>query len=153
MFESMLAHNGVGLAAPQVAISQRIAIVDLSSEYIPQPTVTSSADIDPSEHLHKKRLELINPRIVSGGQKVVSDEGCLSIPDYRDSINRSFSVQVEAQDRHGRPFSFSAEDYLAFAVQHEIDHLNGILFVDHLSRLKRSLFKRWLIKNVGTDTV
>ena len=153
MFESMIANNGVGLAAPQIAVSQKIAIVDTSSEYVPQPHITSLAQVEAKDHLHRGRLELINPRIVASEGKVASEEGCLSIPEYRDSIIRSQVVTVEALDRFGRAFSFTAEDFLAFAVQHEIDHLNGILFVDHLSRLKKSLFKRWLVKNLGTDTV
>lgn len=153
MYESMVANNGIGLAAPQVAVSKRVAIVDISSDYIEQPAISSQASVPPQEHTHKQRLELINPRIISGTDKVPSDEGCLSIPDYRDSISRSYSVTVEALDRHGRPFSFEAEELLSFAVQHEIDHLNGILFTDHLSRLKKTLFKKWLIKNLGTDSV
>jgi peptide deformylase len=153
MFESMLANNGIGLAAPQVAVSEQIAIIDISSDAVEQPRVTSGAGVAPTEHLHKQRLELINPKITSGDKRVPSEEGCLSIPDYRDTINRLYTVSVEAHDRHGRPFSLQAEDLLSFAIQHEVDHLNGVLFVDHLSRLKKSLFKRWSIKNLGTDTV
>ncbi len=153
MYESMLANNGIGLAAPQVAVSQMIAVIDISSDAIEQPQIQSLADINPDQHIHNQRLEIINPRITHSEQRVSSEEGCLSIPDYRDSINRFFTVTVEAQDRHGRPFSATAVDYLAFAVQHEVDHLHGILFVDHLSRLKKTLFKRWSIKNLGSDTV
>jgi peptide deformylase len=142
MYESMIANNGIGLAAPQIAVSQMIAVIDISSDAIEQPKIQSLANI-----------EIINPRITHSEKRVPSEEGCLSIPDYRDSISRFFSVTVEAQDRHGRPFSATAVDYLAFAVQHEVDHLHGILFVDHLSRLKKTLFKRWSIKNLGSDTV
>jgi peptide deformylase len=153
MFETMVAANGIGLAAPQVAVPQMIAVVDISSDAIEQPKIESLAGLDPVEHTHQKRLEIINPKIVRSDKRVSSEEGCLSIPDYRDSINRFFTVTVEAQDRHGRPFSATAVDYLAFALQHEIDHLNGILFVDHLSRLKKTLFKRWSLKNLGSDAV
>lgn len=153
MYESMLANNGIGLAAPQVGVTLQVAIIDVSSDYIEQPSISSGASIPPEEHLHGKRLELINPRIVSTQKKVASDEGCLSIPDYRDTINRFFSITAEAFDRHGRPFSFSAHELLAFAVQHEIDHLNGILFVDHLSRLKRTYFRKWAVKNLGSADI
>jgi peptide deformylase len=151
MFESMLANNGIGLAAPQIAVSEKIALIDISSDYIQQPIITSLSGSEPKDHIHQQRLELINPRIIEGTEQVSSEEGCLSIPDYRDTIKRSYSVTVEAQDRFGRAFSATAEELLAFAIQHEVDHLNGVLFVDHLSRLKKNLFKRWLVKNFGTD--
>ena len=153
MFESMLAHHGIGLAAPQVGVLQQVAVIDISSDYIEQPRITSK-EVDPaSSHTHQERLELINPKIVTGSKKVSSEEGCLSIPDYRDTITRSDTITVEALDRHGRHFSFQATELLAFAVQHEVDHLNGILFVDHLSRLKKTLFKKWAIKNLGSGEI
>jgi peptide deformylase len=153
MFDCMLANNGVGLAAPQVAVSEQVAVIDISSDYLARPTVRSHAGIEPHLHLHQSRLELINPIIVSKSESAPSDEGCLSIPDYRDTISRAYKVSVDALDRHGRAFSLDAEDFLAFAIQHEVDHLNGVLFVDHLSRLKRGLFKRWLMKHVGVESV
>jgi peptide deformylase len=153
MYESMVASNGIGLAAPQVAVSQMVAVIDVSSDAVEQPKIMSLADIDPAQHIYDKRLEIINPKITQSKERVSSEEGCLSIPDYRDTISRFFTVTVEAQDRYGRPFSATAVDYLAFAVQHEVDHLHGILFVDHLSRLKKTLFKRWSMKNLGSDTV
>jgi len=153
MYESMLANNGIGLAAPQIGITLQVAIIDISSDYIEQPNISSGVSIPAGEHLHGKRLELINPRILSNQKKVSSEEGCLSIPEYRDTISRSFSVTVEACDRHGRPFSFSAHELLAFAVQHEIDHLHGVLFVDHLSRLKKTFFRKWAIKNLGSANI
>jgi peptide deformylase len=153
MFDCMLANNGVGLAAPQVAVSEQIAIIDISSDYIAQPTIHSLSGSHPQDHINQRRLELINPTIIAKTDSVSSEEGCLSIPDYRDTIKRAYAVRLEAHDRHGRAFSLEAEDFLAFAIQHEVDHLNGILFVDHLSRLKKNLFKRWLIKNIGADSV
>jgi peptide deformylase len=153
MFETMLANNGIGLAAPQVGVLDQVAIIDVSSEYIEKPAITTSFSIDPTEHLHKERLELINPVITGGVNKVSSDEGCLSIPEYRDSISRFETVTVEAHDRHGRPFSLKATELLAFAVQHEVDHLHGVLFTDHLSRLKKTLFKKWAQKNLDTSEI
>lgn len=153
MFDTMLANNGIGLAAPQVGVLDRVAIIDLSGDYMPQPEITSAVSAPPSDHVFNGRLELINPEIVQSESKVTSEEGCLSIPDYRDSIHRFNRVVVKAQDRQGRAFTASANELLAFAVQHEVDHLNGILFVDHLSRLKKSLFRKWAAKNLGSMDV
>lgn len=153
MFETMVANNGIGLAAPQVGVLDQVAIIDVSSDYIEQPKISSSTLSDPADHLYQKRLELINPLITNGINKVSSEEGCLSIPEYRDSIARFETVTVEAYDRHGRAFSLRASELLAFAVQHEVDHLHGILFTDHLSRLKRTLFKKWAQKNLGTSEI
>ena len=127
MYETMCAAKGIGLAAPQVGNPWRVAVVDVGQE-------------------SPERIELINPEIVSRVGKVPSEEGCLSIPDYRDTIERSREVVVRAFDRTGKEFEIEAADLLSICLQHEIDHLNGILFVDHLSRLKRELFKRWLKK-------
>ena len=91
-------------------------------------------------------MDLINPEIIHAEGKATSEEGCLSIPGYRDTIKRSAVVRVKALDRFGNPVEFDADGLLAFCVQHEIDHLNGVLFVDHLSRLKREIFRRWLKK-------
>lgn len=153
MYETMVAANGIGLAAPQVGVAQQVAIIDISGDYIPQPMITAAPNVAAADHTHKGRLELINPTITSGSKRVSSDEGCLSIPDFRDSIPRFDLVSVTAHDRHGRPFSLSAEELLAYAIQHEVDHLNGILFVDHLSRLKKTFFKKWAIKNLGSADV
>jgi peptide deformylase len=153
MFETMLANNGIGLAAPQVGVLTQVAIIDVSSEYIERPTITTSLSIAAVEHLYKERLELINPIITEGVNKVSSDEGCLSIPEYRDSISRFETVTVQAHDRHGRAFTLKATELLAFAVQHEVDHLNGVLFTDHLSRLKKTLFRKWAQKNLGTSEI
>lgn len=153
MYESMMANNGIGLAAPQIGICKQVAIIDISSDYIEQPMAVPPAMQLASEHIHKQRLELINPRIISGIKKTPSEEGCLSIPDYRDTITRFYTVTVEACDRHGRPFCFVANELLSFAVQHEVDHLGGILFVDHLSRLKTTLFRKWAIKHLGTADI
>lgn len=147
MYETMVASNGIGLAAPQVGSAQRIAIMDLSLEGVPAPKVTSLSDKDPSTHIHKQRLEMINAKIVAQGPSVSSDEGCLSIPDYRDSIKRFGTVTITSHDRHGNLFQLEGEELTAFCIQHELDHLDGVLFVDHLSRLKKQLFRRWCSKN------
>jgi peptide deformylase len=153
MYESMLANNGIGLAAPQIGLSKAVAVIDLSTGSTEPPSIKSLADIAPLDHTHKERLELINPKIVNSATKVSSEEGCLSIPDYRETITRFETVTVEALDRRGRPFSLTAVDFLAFAIQHEVDHLNGVLFTDHLSRLKRTFFRKWAIRNLGSGEI
>jgi peptide deformylase len=147
MYETMIDAIGIGLAAPQVGSTQRIAIMDLTIEGVPYPTITSLSGKDASAHVHQGRLELINAALVSKGAIVASDEGCLSIPEYRDSIKRPGTVVVTAQDRNGDEYKVEAEDLTAFCIQHELDHLDGVLFVDHLSRLKMQLFRRWCAKN------
>ena len=127
MAETMYEANGIGLAAPQVGKLLQIAVVDVSRE-------------------GNELQEFINPIILSQQGKTKSEEGCLSIPDYRDTVQRSVSITVRAHDRQGKEFEIAAEGLLAICLQHEIDHLNGILFTDRLSRLKRELFKRWFIK-------
>jgi peptide deformylase len=94
---------------------------------------------------------MINPVRIKEGKMVSSDEGCLSIPDYRDSIKRHETVTITAHDRYGNAFQCEAEALTAFCIQHEMDHLDGILFTDHLSRLKTQLFKRWCVKNGYTE--
>lgn len=129
MRETMYAANGIGLAAPQIGRLERIAVVDVSPE-----------GNDP--------LELINPEIIEQEGSTDSEEGCLSIPDYRDTVKRHRTVTVRAYDRHGEQFEIEADGLFAICLQHEIDHLNGVLFVDRMSRLKRELFKRWAKKHL-----
>ncbi len=133
MFESMYAAQGIGLAAPQIAISQRIAVVDLS--------FNKEA---------KDKIALINPEIVEMTGKQVEEEGCLSLPDIREKVQRAMHVTVRAQDVTGKWFEVEGEELLSRALQHEIDHLDGVLFIDRISRLKRELVMRKmkkLIKN------
>jgi peptide deformylase len=133
MFDSMYAAQGIGLAAPQIAISKRITVIDVSFKKNP-------AD----------RIVLINPEIVSREGKQVEEEGCLSLPEIREKVSRAAKVKVKAQDVTGEWFEVEGEELLARAIQHEIDHLDGVLFIDRLSRLKRDLVIRKmkkLIKN------
>jgi peptide deformylase len=130
MRETMYVERGIGLAAPQIGVPLRVAVIDISED-------------------RTGCIELVNPEIVSKEGEVPSEEGCLSIPDYRETIQRKAKVTVRAQDRHGKQFEFMAEEILSMAAQHEIDHLNGVLFIDHMSRLKRELFNKWLKKRGG----
>lgn len=126
LFETMRAAKGVGLAANQVGVARRVAVVDVGED-------------DPPP------LVLINPLIVARGpERDTVEEGCLSIPDIYGEVERDLEITVEAQDRDGRPFRVDLHGYKARAAQHEIDHLDGILFVDHLSAVKRGLLlSKW----------
>lgn len=133
MFESMYAAQGIGLAAPQIAISQRITVIDVSFKKNPE-----------------EKIVLINPEIVDRTGKQVEEEGCLSLPEIREKVSRAEWVKVKAQDVTGEWFEIEGTELLARAMQHEIDHLDGVLFIDRLSRLKRDLVIRKikkLIKN------
>jgi peptide deformylase len=128
MVETMHAAPGVGLAANQVGVSLQVAVIDLSAR-------------EEKEKRHPL-LVIINPEILSMEGSVVEEEGCLSIPEYAEKVKRAAKVKVRAQDRTGNVFELEAEGLLAKALQHEIDHLNGLLFVDRLSPLKKSIFRR-----------
>ncbi len=133
MFESMYAAQGIGLAAPQINISQRITVIDVSFKKNPE-----------------EKIVLINPEIIERTGKQVEEEGCLSLPEIREKVSRAEWVKVRAQDAAGKWFEVEGDELLARAMQHEIDHLDGVLFIDRLSRLKRDLVVRKikkLIKN------
>jgi peptide deformylase len=129
MFESMYAAHGVGLAAPQIGISQRLAVID----------VTFKEDPD-------AKLVLINPEIIHTEGRHIQNEGCLSIPDFRESVSRPRNVTVRAQDVNGKFYEKTGEELLARAFLHETDHLNGKLYLSHISALKRDLMKRKIRK-------
>ncbi len=119
MVETMHAARGVGLAAPQVGVPLRLAVVQLPAE-----------DEDP---MAGKLIVLINPEIVKTVGEETMDEGCLSVPGYVGRVRRAQQITVKALDRHGKPFRLKAEGLLAEAIQHEVDHLNGLLFFDRLA--------------------
>ena len=128
MVETMHAAPGVGLAANQVGVSLQLAVIDLSSRE--------------NEEQRHPLLIIINPEMLSMEGSVIEEEGCLSIPDYAEKVKRAARVKVRAQDRTGKKFEIEAEGLMAKALQHEIDHLNGLLFVDKLSPLKKNFFRR-----------
>ena len=125
MFETMYAAHGVGLAAPQNGISQQLCVIDT--------TITDKLGT---------KLVLANPAVVSTEGRQVAEEGCLSLPDFRADTPRPERTTVRAQDVHGQEFTLSGQGLLARACCHEIDHLNGKLFIQHLSALKRDSIKR-----------
>jgi peptide deformylase len=125
MFESMYAAKGVGLAAPQIGIAKRIAVIDLSVAEDPQ-----------------QKIVLINPEIIHKGEFQTGEEGCLSLPGFREQVRRPMSVRVRAQNAKGEWFEMDGQELLARAFCHEIDHLNGRLYISHVSALKRDLIRR-----------
>jgi peptide deformylase len=129
MFESMYAAKGVGLAAPQIGVSRKIAVIDVSNGERPED-----------------KLVLINPTIVKIDGKQEGEEGCLSIPGFREQVRRGRSVTIRAQNVRGEVFEQTAEDLLARAFLHETDHLYGKLYITHISALKRDLMKRKIKK-------
>ena len=135
MFDTMYAAPGIGLAAPQVGIMKRLAVVDVSKrddEQVP--------------------LALINPQIVwSSDEFSVYEEGCLSIPDYYEEVERPEKIRVRFTDREGREQEIEADGVLATCIQHEIDHLEGVLFIDHISKLKRDLVWKRFVKQTKRD--
>ena len=131
MFETMYAHKGVGLAAPQIAKSLRLTVID------------TSAGEDESA-----RLVLINPELTEKSGSQVGEEGCLSIPGFREDVKRFQKVKIRARNLKGETIEVAGEDLLARAMQHELDHLNGVLFLTHLSMLKRDLIRRKIRKLV-----
>ena len=125
--ETMHAYNGVGLAANQVGVAQRVAVVDV-----------------PLEEGKRAAWALVNPVIVSRSGSQSAEEGCLSLPGIYEDVTRSNSIRVRALDERGRPFELEAEGFPARAILHEVDHLDGVLFVDRLSLLKRQFLRRTL---------
>jgi peptide deformylase len=129
MFESMYAAHGVGLAAPQIGISKRIAVIDVTFKEDP-----------------KARIVLVNPEIIHAEGKLTSNEGCLSLPEFREKVTRPRKVTARAQDTEGKTIEVTGDDLLARALAHETDHLNGKLYFNHISALKRDMMKRKIRK-------
>jgi peptide deformylase len=129
MFETMYASQGIGLAAPQVAVSKRVTVIDLSQGKDPE-----------------QKLVLVNPEVISREGKQYEEEGCLSFPEIREKVQRAAKVKVRAQDLEGKWFEMDGEELLSRAFQHEIDHLDGMLFIFRMSSLKRDLVLRKIRK-------
>ena len=127
MADTMYAAPGIGLAATQVDVHKRVIVIDVSED-------------------RNRLLTLINPEIIGREGTQICEEGCLSVPGIYEDVERSERVMVRALDRNGQSFELEAEELLAVCIQHEMDHLEGILFIDHLSRLKRSMALKKLEK-------
>lgn len=126
MFDSMYYYEGIGLAAPQIGVSKRLVVIDISDTD------------DKGNVIEHHPLVIINPKIVEKSGTVEYKEGCLSVPEYYDNVTRAERVKVEYQDIDGNPQVIETGDLLAICLQHEIDHLDGHLFVDYLSSMKRA---------------
>ena len=129
MFESMYAAKGVGLAAPQIGFSRKISVIDVSNGERPED-----------------KLVLINPKVVKVEGKQEGEEGCLSIPTFREQVRRAKRVTVRAKNAKGEEFEMTGADLMARALLHETDHLHGRLYITHISALKRDLMKRKIKK-------
>lgn len=129
MFETMYASQGIGLAAQQVGVAKRLAVIDLSSGKDPE-----------------QKLVLVNPEIIEREGKQYEEEGCLSFPEIREKVQRAATVRVRAQDLDGKWFEMDGDELLARCFQHEIDHLDGMLFIFRMSGLKRDLALRKIRK-------
>jgi peptide deformylase len=127
MFDTMYSARGVGLAAPQIGINLRLAVIDVTPD-------------------KSKQFVLINPELLESHGEEIYDEGCLSVPSAYDTVTRAARVKMQATDRHGKDYVLEAEGLLCEAIQHEIDHLNGKLFVDLLSPVKRERARKKLEK-------
>lgn len=127
LFDTMKAYNGVGLAAPQIGVAQRVFVVDV-----------------PREGGARERFAVINPTLDDRSGKESSEEGCLSMPGIYEDVTRATDLRLRAFDENGAPFERVVEGYLARAIQHESDHLDGVLFTDRLSPLRRQFLRRQL---------
>lgn len=125
LFDTMKAYRGVGLAAPQVGVAQRVFVVDL-----------------PLDESHRDQFAVVNPVLDQREGKDTAEEGCLSMPGIYEDVVRSETLRLRAYDANGQPFERRVEGYLARALQHEADHLDGVLFSDRLSPLKRQFLRR-----------
>ncbi|WP_428310924.1 peptide deformylase [Hydrocarboniphaga sp.] len=132
MFETMYDAPGVGLAATQVGVNLRLAVMDAGEE-VPEPRV------------------MINPEVIEAGDKVEMDEGCLSVPDASEKVQRYNRLKLRALDRNGQPYEMDVEGLRAQAIQHEIDHLDGKLYIDYLSSLKRERILKKLRKQQARE--
>ena len=136
MYETMVTRNGVGLAAIQVGVPLRVLIINVPIE--------TDSDDPKVQQPRENTLEVINPVILEADGKTRYQEGCLSVPGYFEEVDRYREVRIEYQDRHGKKFILEDDDFLAIAIQHEMDHLDGKIFVEKLSILKRKKFeKEW----------
>ena len=129
MFETMYEAPGIGLAATQVNFHQRIIVIDISDQC-------------------NEPICLINPEVIEKSGEIQWEEGCLSVPDYYENVIRANDIKVQALNQHGKTFALEASEMLSVCIQHEIDHLDGILFVDHLSKLKQKRLKKKTEKKV-----
>ena len=152
MLETMYDAPGIGLAAIQVGVAKRILVIDLQPAEKPEEENEEDAPVDgekPKREIKRRRepMYFVNPEITwKSNDLVLCEEGCLSVPDLYEEVERPDRVRVKFLDYHGKPQEIDCEGMLAVCIQHEMDHLEGILFIDHLSRLKREMMLKKLAK-------
>ena len=135
MLETMYDAPGIGLAAPQVGVSKRVVVVDCSDDDGP-----------------RQPIRMVNPEIVwQSGESSTREEGCLSVPGFHGEVSRPSGIKVRYLDEDGKEREIASEGLLATCIQHEVDHLDGVLFIDYLSRLKRDMINRKLAKEARLD--
>ncbi|MCI0482667.1 MAG: peptide deformylase [Candidatus Dadabacteria bacterium] len=151
MAETMYGARGVGLAASQIGVDKRVVVIDISPRHTEADEDEDEEGEEETEYEGPGLIELINPEIISSGGEVIAEEACLSIPGFTSDIKRKQRVVIEAYNREGQLIEIEASELLARVFQHEIDHLDGVLFIDRLSRLKRELIKRKIEKVLGKE--
>ncbi|GJM17176.1 MAG: peptide deformylase [Thermodesulfobacteriota bacterium] len=149
MADTMYQAPGIGLAAPQVGVTKRVLVADIKPRERVEGTEEDEEILLPPDR--SELIELINPEIVFSDGEIVGEEGCLSIPGFVSDVKRKYEVTVEGYNRDGALVEIKCEDLLARVFQHEIDHLDGILFIDRLGRLKRELLKKKIEKALGKE--
>lgn len=149
MADTMYDAPGIGLAAPQVGVTKRIIVADIKPRERARESTKEEEILLPSDRT--ELIELINPEIVFSDGEIVGEEGCLSIPGFVSDVKRKYKVVVEGYNREGQAIQIECEDLLARVFQHEIDHIDGILFIDRLGRLKRELLKKKIDKALGKE--
>ena len=147
MFETMYAENGIGLAAPQVGILQRLLVIDTRPRDRKGRYEEEGNEMGPLESKIEQPLVIINPKILKGDGKTVFSEGCLSVPTFFEDVERFETIELEYQDVEGKKHVITVDGLLAICVQHEIDHLEGTLFIDHLSLIKNNRIKNQIKKH------
>lgn len=150
MLETMYDANGIGLAAPQVGELKRLLVIDTRPKLSAEDLEKQRYENDDQTELEKKipqPLVLINPQIVKGEGKTTFDEGCLSVPSFYETVERYDKVTIKAQDLDGKEFTLTTDGLLAICIQHEMDHLEGTLFIDHISFTKSNKIKNQIKKS------
>ncbi len=146
MLETMYHAQGIGLAAPQVGVTQQVLVIDTRARFKKDTEEMEEEEQTELEQKVQQPLVLINPRIVNGQGKTTYDEGCLSVPSYYETVERFEVVEISAQNVKGETFRFKTDGLLAICVQHEMDHLEGKLFIDRISFLKSQKIKNQITK-------
>ena len=149
MVDTMYQAPGIGLAAPQVGVTKRVIVADIKPRERAEESTEEQEILLPPDR--SELIELINPEIVFSDGEIVGEEGCLSIPGFVSDVKRKYEVVVEGYNRDGELIEIKCEDLLAREFQHEIDHIDGILFIDRLGRLKRELLKKKIEKALGKE--